>query len=102
MGRTRLFFYKKVKKGVFFDDFLYFVPTPGFPVCDVTDQTFFRIFLFSWTPKTLRISKMYNFMAIYPILEELLTFEPIATLCHKWNEMKWKKNKQETNRKRVT
>ena len=32
-------------------------------------------------------------MGIWPKLEELLTFEPIATLRDKWNEMKkrWKK-----------
>ena len=92
LRRTRLIIYKKVKKWVFFDDFLDFVPTPGFPIRDVTDQIVFRWFLFSWTPKTLRIPKLCNFMDIWPIDKELLTFEPIATLRHKWNEKKYEKD----------
>ena len=45
---------------------------------------------------------MYNFMANWRILEELLTFEPIATLRDGWKWKKQQKNRQETKGKRVT
>ena len=85
-----------------FDDILDFVPIPGFPVRDVTDQKKFRRFLFSSTPKTPRISKMYNFMANWPRLEELLTFEPIADLRDDENEMKWNETRSSRELKRET
>ena len=68
---------------------------PGFPIRDVTDQVKFPRFLFRWTPKTLRSLKMYNFVGIWPKLEELLNFEVIATL----REMK-QTNKQKNNKRR--
>ena len=45
-----------------------------------TDQKIFSRFLFSRTPKTLTIQKMYSFMGIRPIFDELLTCKVTATL----------------------
>ena len=59
---------------------------PGFPIRDVTDQRKFSRFLFSWTPKTIRSLKMYNFMGMWSKLEELLNFEVTATLRHTNNK----------------
>jgi len=55
-------------------------PTPFFLARDVTHLNISHRVWISWTPNTLRIPKMYTFMGIWAILEELLTFEVIATL----------------------
>ena len=78
------FLEKGQKKSVFW----LFSPFPGFPIRDVTDQKIFSRFLFSWTPKTLTIQKIYSFMGIRQISEELLTCKVTATL----REMKLEKN----------
>jgi len=95
--RTLLIIKKKVKKQLYFDDFQTFSPTPGVSAPDVTHYNISDQFWFRWTQNTPRIPKMYSFMGIWAIPEELLTSKVTATLRRK----KWKKKRRKGKGKNI-
>ena len=98
--QTCLIIQESTKKRSIFYHFWRFWPTPGFRAYDVTYHNIWKIFLFGWTPNSLRIPKMYNIMGIWPIYQKLLSVKAIATLRDtKWNETKRNEKRRTGKRK---
>jgi len=95
--RTLLIIQKNVKKQLYFDDFQTFSPTHNFLSPEVTHYNISDPFWFRWTQNTPRIPKMYSFMDIWTILEELLSFKVIATL----RDMKTKQTRTDKSVKNI-
>jgi len=93
---------KKRQKTALFWRFSDFSPTPGFSAPDVTHYNISDRFWFRWTQNTPRIPKMYSFMGIWTILEELLSFKVIATLRDMKTNITNKQTNKHTNKQTTT